>query len=52
MVRQLLDEALRQELANRRSAGESLLRLAEIKGTGPTDLSEKLDDYLYGEDTH
>ena len=49
VVRELLDQALRQEGANRRSAGESLLRLAQIGGTGPQDLSEKLDDYLYGD---
>ena len=50
MVRELLETALSQQLANRRSAGESLLGLSKIGGRGPTDLSEKLDDYLYGED--
>ena len=49
VVRVLLDEALRQDAGNRRSAGESLLRLAQIGGTGPEDLSENLDDYLYGD---
>ena len=29
------------------STGESLLRLAAIGGKGPTDLSERHDDYLY-----
>jgi len=31
------------------STGDSLLRLAAIGGKGPTDLSTRLDDYLYGE---
>lgn len=33
------------------STGESLLRLARIGGKGPTDLSTRIDDYLYGEDS-
>jgi hypothetical protein len=30
------------------STGESLLRLAAIGGKGPTDLSTRIDDFLYG----
>jgi hypothetical protein len=32
------------------STGDSLLRLANIRGKGPADLSTRTDDYLYGED--
>ena len=31
------------------TAGQALLRLAGIKGTGPADLSARIDDYLYGQ---
>jgi hypothetical protein len=33
------------------STGESLLHLAAIGGKGPTDLSRRIDDYLYGKDS-
>ena len=33
------------------STGASLLRLAAIGGKGPADLSTRVDDYLYGEDS-
>jgi hypothetical protein len=33
------------------STGESLLRLAAIGGKGPADLSTRIDDYLYGENS-
>ena len=33
------------------STGASLLRLAAIRGKGPADLSTRVDDYLYGEDS-
>jgi hypothetical protein len=33
------------------STGESLLRLAAIGGKGPADLSSRVDDYLYGENS-
>ena len=33
------------------TTGASLLRLAGIHGEGPADLSTRVDDYLYGEDS-
>jgi hypothetical protein len=33
------------------STGEALLRLAAIGGKGPADLSTRIDEYLYGEDS-
>ena len=39
-------ESLKQE-----STGESLLRLAGTGGKGPADLSTRIDNYLYGEDS-
>ena len=33
------------------TAGQALLRLAGIAGTGPADLSARIDDYLYGQDS-
>jgi hypothetical protein len=33
------------------STGASLLRLAAIGGKGPADLSSRVDDYLYGENS-
>jgi hypothetical protein len=51
VIRELLSEGLKTKpLKRKESTGESLLRLAEIGGKGPSDLSSRLDDYLYGED--
>jgi hypothetical protein len=33
------------------STGDALLRLAAIGGKGPADLSTRIDEYLYGEDS-
>jgi len=51
VIRELLSEGLKTAPRQmRESTGESLLRLAAIGGKGPTDLSKRIDDYLYGED--
>jgi hypothetical protein len=50
VIGDLLSNSLKTVPSERReSTGESLLRLAEIGGKGPTDLSVSIDDYLYGE---
>jgi metal-responsive CopG/Arc/MetJ family transcriptional regulator len=51
---EIIRELLRVGLTNKRrqtkvSTGASLLRLAEVEGTGPSDLSTRADDYLYGD---
>ncbi len=52
VIRELLSEGLRISARERReSTGESLLRLAAIGGTGPADLSTRIDDYLYGDES-
>jgi hypothetical protein len=52
VIRELLSEGLKTSQSKRgESTGESLLRLAEIGGKGPADLSSRIDDYLYGEDS-
>ena len=52
VIRELLSEGLRTSARERReSTGESLLRLAAIGGTGPADLSTRIDDYLYGDES-
>lgn len=51
VIRELLSEGLKTKLLKKNeSTGDSLLSLAEIGGKGPTDLSLRIDDYLYGED--
>ncbi len=51
VIRKLLSEGLKIKPPKRHeSTGESLLRLAEIGGKAPADLSSRIDDYLYGED--
>ena len=51
VIRKLLSEGLKSTpQVKRESTGASLLRLAAIGGTGPADLSQRLDDYLYGGD--
>jgi hypothetical protein len=52
VIRELLSEGMKTSTANvQESTGESLLRLAAIGGKGPSDLSSRLDDYLYGENS-
>ena len=51
VIRELLSEGMKtSSRLIRESTGESLLRLAAIGGKGPSDLSTRIDDYLYGED--
>ena len=52
VIRELLNEGIKKS-ANKtqESTGESLLRLAAIGGKGPSDLSFRIDDYLYGENS-
>lgn len=51
VIRELLSDALKTGSSKQyESTGDSLLRLAAIGGHGPADLSERHDDYLYGED--
>jgi len=51
VIRELLSEGLQSAShVKRESTGASLLRLAAIGGTGPADLSKRIDDYLYGGD--
>ena len=51
VIRELLSEGLKTSPRDKQeSTGASLLRLAAIGGKGPTDLSRRIDDYLYGED--
>ena len=52
VIRELLSNSLKTVPSDRReSTGESLLRLAAIGGKGPSDLSARIDDYLYGENS-
>jgi len=52
VIRELLSVGLKRSQTTRgESTGESLLRLANIGGKGPADLSTRLDDYLYGQDS-
>jgi hypothetical protein len=52
VIRELLSEGMKTSTANvQESTGESLLRLAAIGGKGPSDLSSRVDDYLYGENS-
>jgi hypothetical protein len=52
VIRELLNLGLRKaSREGHESTGESLLRLAAIGGKGPADLSIRIDDYLYGENS-
>jgi hypothetical protein len=52
VIRELLSAGLKTSQPKRgESTGASLLRLAEIGGKGPADLSTRIDDYLYGKDS-
>jgi hypothetical protein len=52
VIRELLNLGLKKASRERHeSTGESLLRLAAIGGKGPADLSTRIDDYLYGENS-
>ena len=51
VIRELVSQGLKTASpSHQESTGASLLRLAAIGGKGPTDLSTRTDDYLYGED--
>ena len=52
VIRELLSEGMKTSPRERHeSTGESLLRLAAIGGKAPADLSTRIDDYLYGEES-
>ena len=52
VIRELLIEGMKKAASKaQESTGESLLRLAAIGGKGPADLSSRVDDYLYGENS-
>ena len=52
VIGELLSNSLKTVPSDRReSTGESLLRLAAIGGKGPADLSVRIDEYLYGENS-
>jgi hypothetical protein len=52
VIRELLNEGIQKSARKaQESTGESLLRLAAIGGKGPTDLSSRVDDCLYGENS-
>ena len=52
VIRELLTEGMKiSTRKSQESTGESLLRLAAIGGKGPVDLSSRVDDYLYGENS-
>jgi hypothetical protein len=52
VIGELLSNSLKTAPSERReSTGKSLLRLAAIGGKGPADLSVRIDDYLYGENS-
>jgi len=52
VIRELLHEGMKNSThMAQESTGESLLRLAAIGGKGPADLSSRVDDYLYGENS-
>ena len=52
VIRELLSEGMKKSTNKaQESTGESLLRLATIGGKGPADLSSRVDDYLYGENS-
>lgn len=50
VIRDLLYKGLKTQAKNQKfeSAGDFLLNLAALDIKGPKDLSENLDDYLYG----
>ena len=52
VIRELLHEGMKNSTHKAQvSTGVSLLRLAAIGGKGPADLSSRVDDYLYGENS-
>ncbi len=50
VIRDLVSKGLRQSAIHGESTGASLLRLAAIGGKGPSDLSSRIDEYLYGDE--
>jgi len=52
VIRELLSEGMKKSTRKtQESTGESLLRLAAIGGKGPSNLSSRVDEYLYGENS-
>jgi hypothetical protein len=52
VIREMISAGLKSAQPSKKvSTGESLLRLARIGAKGPTDLSSRIDDILYGEDS-
>ena len=52
VIRELIEEGLNATGKKPgETTGDALLRLAAIGGTGPADLSSRIDDYLYGKDS-
>ena len=52
IIRELLTDGMKKTTRKtQESTGDSLLRLAAIGGKGPSDLSSRIDDYLYGENS-
>ncbi len=52
VIRELVSQGLKAAPpARQESTRASLLRLAAIDGKGPADLSTRIDDYLYGEES-
>jgi hypothetical protein len=55
VIRELIDKGRKASAqTNQETAGQALLRLAKLgerlKLSGPTDLSSRIDDMLYGKD--
>lgn len=51
VIREVFREGVREVSAkkmNKKSAGKTLLGLSGVAGSGPKDLSETMDEYLYG----
>lgn len=48
VIREIVDNGLKTTTKQTETAGHALLRLANIHGKGPADLSQRLDDHLYG----
>lgn len=49
MVRKVVSEGIKQMVKKGKlSAGDALLDLAKMAEPGPKDLSENIDEYLYG----
>lgn len=49
VMRELLESGLTGD--ERETTGDALLRLAAVGAPGPSDLSQRIDDYLYADTT-